>query len=96
MRIPLIIAGFIALAAFILPPLLPWSHSAIDWDAVRAPLFSHGHFLGTDDLGRDRLARMLVGTRTTLSVALAAAVVALVIGTIWGAMAGWMADVPMK
>jgi oligopeptide transport system permease protein len=90
MKLPLIIVALIALAALLLPPLLPWSHAAIDWDSVRAPLFSNGHLLGTDDIGRDRLARLLVGTRVTMSVALAAAMVALVIGVIWGAVAGWV------
>lgn len=90
MKLPLIIVALIAIAALLLPPLLPWSHAAIDWDSVRAPLFTHGHLLGTDDIGRDRLARMLVGTRVTMSVALAAALVALVIGVIWGAVAGWV------
>jgi oligopeptide transport system permease protein len=89
-RIPLIIVAIIALAAFLLPAFLPWSHAAIDWNNVGAGLFSDTHLLGTDDLGRDRLARLLVGTRTTLSVALAAALVALVIGTVWGAIAGWV------
>jgi oligopeptide transport system permease protein len=90
MKLPLIIVALIALAALLLPPLLPWSHAAIDWDNVRAPLFANGHLLGTDDVGRDRLARLLVGTRVTMSVALAAAMVALVIGVIWGAVAGWV------
>jgi oligopeptide transport system permease protein len=90
MKIPLIIVAIIALAALILPPLLPWGHAQIDWDHVRAGMFEAGHVFGTDDLGRDRLARLLVGTRTTMSVALAAALVALVIGTIWGAVAGWI------
>ncbi|MCE2830038.1 MAG: ABC transporter permease subunit [Sphingomonadales bacterium] len=53
-------------------------------------LFTDGHILGTDDLGRDRLARLLVGTRVTLSVALAAALVALAVGVAWGAIAGWV------
>ncbi len=90
MRIPLIIVAIIALAALIGPFLLPWGHAAIDWDYVRAGAFEGGHILGTDDLGRDRLARLLVGTRITMTVALAAALVALVIGVIWGAIAGWM------
>jgi oligopeptide transport system permease protein len=90
MKLPLIIVAIIAFAAIVLPPLLPWGNAAIDWDHVRAPLFSDSHWLGTDDLGRDRLARLLVGTRITLSVALAAALVAMVIGTIWGATAGWI------
>jgi oligopeptide transport system permease protein len=90
MKLPLIIFAIIALAAILLPPFLPWGHAAIDWDSVRAPMFSAGHYFGTDDLGRDRLARLLVGTRVTLSVAIAAAMVALVIGTVWGAIAGWV------
>lgn len=89
-RICLTIVGVIALLALIVPPLLPWSHSAIDWDAVRAPLLAPGHLFGTDTVGRDLLARTLMGTRVTLAVALAAAAVALVIGTAWGAIAGWV------
>lgn len=88
-RLPLLIVAIIAIAALIVPPLLPWTHSAIDWDAVRAPLFAPSHLFGTDTVGRDLLARTLVGTRVTLAVALAAALVALVIGTAWGAVAGW-------
>jgi oligopeptide transport system permease protein len=90
MKLPLIIAGLIAFAALLIPPLLPWGHAQIDWDSVRAAVMTDGHILGTDDLGRDRLARVLVGTRVTLMVAFAAALVALVIGTIWGAIAGWI------
>lgn len=89
MKFPLIIVALIALAALLLPLLLPWDYAQIDWDHVRAGLLAPGHILGTDDLGRDRLARLLVGTRTTMSVAFAAGLVALVIGTVWGAVAGW-------
>lgn len=90
MKLPLTIAVLIALAALLIPPLLPWGHAQIDWDSVRAGIMTDGHILGTDDLGRDRLARVLVGTRVTLMVAFAAALVALIIGTIWGAAAGWI------
>jgi oligopeptide transport system permease protein len=90
LKLPLFIVALIALAALLLPPILPWSHATIDWDSVHAPIFSQGHFFGTDDIGRDRLARLLVGTRVTMSVALAAAMVALVIGVVWGAVAGWV------
>lgn len=79
----------IVVAALLLPLLLPWGYAVIDWDAVRAPAFSPGHLLGTDSVGRDLLARTLAGTRVTLAVATAAALVALVIGTAWGAIAGW-------
>lgn len=87
--LPLIIIVLIVTAAIVVPPLLPWSHDAIDWNAVRAPPGSPGHLLGTDAVGRDLLARALAGTRVTLLVAAAAACVSLVIGVAWGAVAGW-------
>ncbi|MDQ2991247.1 MAG: ABC transporter permease [Candidatus Eremiobacteraeota bacterium] len=47
------------------------------------------HWLGTDGLGRDELARVLVGGRITLSVGAIAAAVAMLIGTAYGATAGY-------
>lgn len=87
--LPLLIVASIALAAIILPPFLPWSHDAIDWNGLRLPPLREGHLLGTDSIGRDRLARLLIGTRISLAVAGAAALVALLIGVAWGAVAGW-------
>jgi oligopeptide transport system permease protein len=86
----LIPVALIILAALVLPFVLPWGFDAIDWDHVRAEPVTGGHILGTDSVGRDLLARLMVGTRVTLSVALAAALVALVIGVAWGAVAGWV------
>jgi len=80
----------LVLAALLLPLLLPWGYDQIDWDNVRAAAFTPGHPLGTDSIGRDLLARTLVGTRITLAVAGAAALVALLLGTAWGAVAGWI------
>ncbi len=90
MRTPLIIVAIIIAAALLLPPFLPWGYDVIDWDAVRARPMTGSHLLGTDSVGRDLLARTLVGTRLTLSVALAAAFVSLIIGVAWGAVAGWV------
>lgn len=90
MKAPLIITGLIIAAALLVPPLLPWRYDMIDWNAVRAGPLTATHLLGTDNVGRDLLARTLVGTRVTLGVALAAALVSLVIGVIWGAVAGWV------
>jgi oligopeptide transport system permease protein len=89
MRRFLLPVALIVGAAFLLPLVLPWHFDAIDWDHVRAEPFTGGHWLGTDSVGRDLLARLMVGTRVTLSVALAAGLVALVIGVAWGAVAGW-------
>jgi peptide/nickel transport system permease protein len=58
------------------------------------------HLLGTDGLGRDELARLLVGGRITLSVGAVAAFFAMLIGTIYGALSGyyggWLDNVLMR
>ena len=48
-----------------------------------------GHWLGTDELGRDSLSRLLDGAQISLAVALVVQVVVLVIGMPIGAIAGW-------
>ena len=59
----------------------------IDFTArIKGP--SAGHPLGTDDLGRDLLARMLYGGRISLAVGFAAMLTGIVIGVIIGAIAG--------
>jgi peptide/nickel transport system permease protein len=47
------------------------------------------HLLGTDGLGRDELARLLYGGRISLSVGAIAALVAMLIGTLYGAVSGY-------
>jgi peptide/nickel transport system permease protein len=47
------------------------------------------HWLGTDDLGRDVLSRMIHGTRVSLTIGLSATAIALVLGSFVGAIAGY-------
>jgi len=47
------------------------------------------HWLGTDAKGRDLLARIVWGSRTSFEVALLASLTSLVIGVGWGAVAGF-------
>lgn len=54
-----------------------------------APMFSEGHPFGTDELGRDHLSRLLYGGQVSLSIAFAAAFLALGIGIAVGAFAGF-------
>ena len=50
---------------------------------------SSAHLLGTDGLGRDEFVRLLAGGRITLSVGAIAAMVAMLIGTLYGAISGY-------
>lgn len=66
------------------------SHSPVEQDlsAAFAP-FSAEHPLGTDQLGRDVLARLLHGGRNNLAIAVVAVVVPLVAGSVLGVLAGY-------
>lgn len=59
----------------------------VDFKARLAPP-SSAHLMGTDDLGRDILARMLYGGRISLAVGLAAMLMAITVGVLIGAVAG--------
>jgi len=60
--------------------LLPFDPEDLDFDAILSPPLSNGHLLGTDDLGRDILSRLIVGIDAYLLPALLALSIALVFG----------------
>ena len=75
------------LAIVLGPTLWPVAINDIDFTArLKGPSWAHP--FGTDDLGQDLLARMLYGGRISLAVGLAAMAVAIVVGTLIGAIAG--------
>lgn len=87
----LAVLALLALAALAGPALVDWREDQIDWENMAAPPFAaDGHWLGTDRLGRDLLVRTLYGLRVSLAIALAATLIALVIGVGWGALAGYL------
>jgi len=73
---------------FVLFPLVPYHPNAYDLLEVLSPP-SKRHWLGTDDRGRDVLARLIWGARISLSVGFVAVGIYLVIGVILGAIAGY-------
>jgi peptide/nickel transport system permease protein len=92
------VLAIMVFAAVFAHQLAPFDPDAIDntnWhgDALppcfqAASLCAH-HLLGTDEVGRDLLSRLLFGARISLTVAFFAVVMEVVIGTILGAIAGY-------
>jgi peptide/nickel transport system permease protein len=68
------------------PILAPGDPNELGRDVLQAP--SAGHWLGTDDLGRDVLASLIHGIRVSLPVGILSAAAALLIGIAVGAVAG--------
>lgn len=76
------------------PYIIPYIQWRLGQDMVTAPtmLYESGgatHWLGTDQLGRDQLVRLLHGGRVSLAIALLAAALSLLIGIFVGATAGY-------
>ncbi len=85
--------------AIVGPFLSPYAAELVDLTAIRqAP--SGAHWLGTDDLGRDLLTRLLAGARVSLTIgflsALVASLVGVSIGGIAGYRGGWTDNVLMR
>jgi peptide/nickel transport system permease protein len=85
----LIVMGIVVLLA-IVTPLLPLADPDVTNTPNRfQPPFSEGAPLGTDHLGRDLLSRLLWGTRLSLAVGFAAAIIAATLGAAIGIVAGY-------
>lgn len=79
---------FIVLAVLVGPYLWPYSPGFIDIRARnQGPSFAHP--LGTDQLGRDLLARMMAGGKVSVSVGVTAMLLSVVLGTAVGVLAGY-------
>lgn len=107
-RNPGAIAGLVLIALFVavalLAPLLaPHSPTDIDLTNIRPgfiPGPSKAHLLGLDNLGRDELSRLLYGARNSLLVGVVSLVFGassgMLIGTLAGAIGGWVDNVFMR
>ncbi|MGC9155699.1 MAG: dipeptide/oligopeptide/nickel ABC transporter permease/ATP-binding protein [Ferrimicrobium sp.] len=88
-----VIIGFFVLVSLLGPWLAPYSPSAqstAPGSSVAAPSFAH--LLGTDQLGRDVLSQVLVGTRTTMLIGIITGVVATILAVLIGVGAGYLGD----
>jgi len=92
-RRPFALLGFAVAATFILaaifaPWVAPYSASATDFNAVLAKP-SWDHLLGTDELGRDILSRIIWGARASIQAGVLATCLAMAIGVPIGLVAGY-------
>jgi peptide/nickel transport system permease protein len=97
--IAILFLGLVTLAALLAPVLTPAPYAKQFRDIPDAAC-SRQHPLGTDDLGRDRFSRLLYGTRVSLllapAAALAASILAALIGGTAGFAGGWVEDFVMS
>ncbi len=89
-KIGAILLVLLVLMALFAPLIAPGDPLAISGEAMLRPFASEAHWLGTDRLGRDVLAGLVHGTRTTLLVAFFSAAAALIVGSIVGTLSGFL------
>ncbi|MCT4332192.1 ABC transporter permease subunit [Paracoccus sp. YLB-12] len=92
----LIILIGVALFALLGNQFAQWSNEDLDFTVMGQvatmgmPSFENGHYFGTDDLGRDLFARTVQGTQISLMVGIVGAAIAVIVGTLYGATAGYV------
>ena len=79
----------IIVIASLMAPLSPYDPDASNV-AEKMQGISSTHILGTDDIGRDTFTRTLYGGRISLLVGFAAMCVAVIVGTLFGTISGYM------
>ncbi|MGI9316506.1 MAG: ABC transporter permease [bacterium] len=85
----LLVVLLLIMVSLLTPWLAPYGYETQDLQlGATAP--SSEHWLGTDTLGRDLLTRLMYGGRVSLLVGFAATAVSLVVGVLWGTIAGYV------
>lgn len=88
--IGMIIFGIILVVCYGAPLYIDYDTQVIGTDLTMVRQFpAEGHLLGTDEVGRDILARIIWGGRTSITIALAATVISSVLGIILGAISAY-------
>ena len=86
--VALIIFGVICLLAILAPLIAPYNYTEMDI-SVKNTGPTLQHWLGTDDMGRDILSRILYGARYSLSLSVIAVIAQMILAMIFGSIAGF-------
>ena len=92
----LIVLGLMVLAVILGPPIIRWTtgltadYIPSSGDLIKSFPPSREHWMGTDEAGRDLLARVLQGGRISLMVGIISTIVSLIVGVSYGAIAGYL------
>ncbi|MSO97236.1 MAG: ABC transporter permease subunit [Rhodospirillaceae bacterium] len=85
-----IVLCLIALMSMIGPLISPYTLEDLSWEAIGiAPTMTNSHWFGTDDTGRDLWVLTWMGARVSLTIGVMTTIVAMSIGVIYGATAGY-------
>nr|WP_198423549.1 ABC transporter permease [Microlunatus antarcticus] len=79
----------VVLVAVLAPVLAPYPPSQVHFDTPFQRIGTVGFWLGSDDLGRDTLSRVIYGTRASLEVGVLSVALAMVVGVPLGLVSGW-------
>ncbi len=86
-----IVLTFILMFVLFVPSFAPYAFDETVWESIQiSPDWELSHYFGTDNLGRDLFARVAMGGRMSLMVGIAGALVAVIIGTLYGAISGFI------
>ena len=93
LKTQIIISAFVILLILLIaiaaPYIAPYPYDEADFtNTLKSP--SAEHLMGTDQEGRDMLSRVIYGSRVSITVALGTALIALIVGTAYGAFSGYL------
>jgi oligopeptide transport system permease protein len=93
--VSVVVLLLVVISTFVGPLFSAWTIEKIDWSIIGmvaekgGPSLESGHYFGADEVGRDLYSRVIQGTQVSLAVGVLGAAIAVLVGTIYGAISGY-------
>ena len=88
--VSLVFVAILVLVAIFAPLIAPYGYDETNYTAVRVPPGTDGYLLGTDQIGRDILSRLIYSLRTALVIAIGAETIAMFLAIVVGMSSGYL------